>query len=101
MVAFCSTVQKFHGLFCAGSLGSEHTVSRFQNRICIIESQEKENKFFSINEEMGATTVDSQWFKIQRGMRWLFGYITNKFVQDNVSSSFWMWFFIGFPQKVK
>ena len=36
------------------------TVSRFQNRICIIESQEKENKILKINEEMGATTVDSQ-----------------------------------------
>ena len=36
------------------------TVSRFQNRIFIIESQEKENKILKINEEMGATTVDSQ-----------------------------------------
>ena len=60
MVAFCSTLQKFYRLFCVGSLDSQHTVSRFQNRICIIESQEKENKISYINEEMGATTVDSQ-----------------------------------------
>ena len=60
MVAFCSTVQKFHGLFCVGSPDSQHTVSRFQNRICIIEGQEKENKILYINEEMRATTVDSQ-----------------------------------------
>ena len=60
MVAFCSTGQKFHGLFCVGSLDSQHAVSRFQNRICIIEGQEKENKIFYINEEMRATTVDSQ-----------------------------------------
>ena len=60
MVAFCSTVQKFQGLFSVGSLDSQHTVSRFQNLICIIESQDKENKILYINEEMGATTVDPQ-----------------------------------------
>ena len=60
MVAFCSTVQKFQGLLCVGSLDSQHTVSRFQNIIRIIESQEKENKILYINEETGATTVDSQ-----------------------------------------
>ena len=56
MVAFCSTVQKSHGLFCVGSLDSQYTVTRFQNRICIIESQEKQNKILFINEEMGAIT---------------------------------------------
>ena len=60
MVAFCSTVQKFHGLFCVGCLDSQYTVSRFQNRICIIESQEKENKILYISKEMEATIVDSQ-----------------------------------------
>ena len=60
MVAFCSTLQKFHGLFCVGSLDSQHTMSRFQNRICIIESPEKENKILNINEEMGAATVNAQ-----------------------------------------
>ena len=36
------------------------TVSRFQNRICIIESQEKENKIlYMAYEKMGAATVDS------------------------------------------
>ena len=60
MATFCSTVQKFHELFCVGSLDSQHNGSRFQNRICIIESQEKENKILYINEEMGAATVDSQ-----------------------------------------
>ena len=60
MVAFCSTVQKSHGLFCVGSLDSQYTVTKFQNRICIIESQEKQNKILFINEEMGAITVDSQ-----------------------------------------
>ena len=59
MVAFSSTVQKFNRLFCVGSLDSLHTVCRFQNGSCIVESQEKENKIY-INEEMGATTVDSQ-----------------------------------------
>ena len=60
MVAFCSTAQKFHGLFCVESLDSQHNVSRFQNRICMIESQEKENKILYINEEMTAIAVDSQ-----------------------------------------
>ena len=32
------------------------TVSRFQNRICIIESQEKENKIYN-SLKMEATTV--------------------------------------------
>ena len=35
-----------------------NTVSRFRNRICIIESQEKENKILYIDEEMGATTAN-------------------------------------------
>ena len=60
MVAFCSTVQKFHVLFCVGRLHSQHTVSGFQNRVCIIKSQEKENNILYINKEVGATTVDSQ-----------------------------------------
>ena len=60
MVALSSTVQKFHILFCIGSLDSQHSVSRFENIICIIETQEKENKILYINEEMGATTVDPQ-----------------------------------------
>ena len=36
------------------------TVSRFRNRICIIERQGKENKILCITKEMGATTVDSR-----------------------------------------
>ena len=47
MVAFCSTVQIFHWLFCPGSLDVD-IVSRFQNRICIIESQEKEHEILNI-----------------------------------------------------
>ena len=59
MVAFCSTVQKFHGLFCVGSLDSQHTVSRFQKESVLLKVR-RENKILYINEEMGATTVDSQ-----------------------------------------
>ena len=44
IMAFCSAVQKFYWLFCAGSL-----------------EQEKENKILCIaNEEMGANTFDSR-----------------------------------------
>ena len=44
MMAFCLTVQKFHRLFCVGSL---HCESRFQNGICVGPFQKKskqENK---------------------------------------------------------
>ena len=58
MVTFCSTVQKLHGSFCVGSLDSQHTVSRFENRIWCRKSEEI-NKTLYTNEEMGATTVNS------------------------------------------
>ena len=38
MVVFCLTVQKFHTLFCVGSLDCE---SRFQNGICVRPFQKK------------------------------------------------------------
>ena len=61
MVAFWTTLQKFHWLFSVGSLDSE-TVRIFLKRICIA-SQEKENKnfiyIFLANEEVEAATFDS------------------------------------------
>ena len=64
-------------------------VSRFQNRICIIESQKKENKILQlITQEMGGvTTVEfsiSQNLKRDKAII----QITQKLVQDNESSSF-------------
>ena len=63
--------------------------SRFQNRICIIESQKKENKILQlITQEMGGvTTVEfsiSQNLKRDKAII----QITQKLVQDNESSSF-------------
>ena len=37
-----------------------NTMSRFQNRFCIIEIQQNENKILYLASEMGATTVDSR-----------------------------------------
>ena len=55
MVAFCSTVQKSHWLFCVGSLNL--TVSRFQNRICTANQQNEKNIYYVAND---AATVDSR-----------------------------------------
>ena len=52
------------------------TVNRFQNRICIIEKQEKENEISCIIEEP----------KTDEAIVW----IVNKFVQDNESLNFSM-----------
>ena len=78
------------------------TVSRFQNRICIIESQEKENKIlYMAYEKMGAATVDSWWLKIwRRGSEdEAIIRVAHKFVHNNESLSFQMWLIIGFAQK--
>ena len=60
MVAFCSTVQTFHWLFCVGSLDSRHWVD-FKIESVLLKARRKEIKFYIlyINEEMGATTVGS------------------------------------------
>ena len=45
MVAFfCSTVLKFHWLYCVGNLDSQHWVDFKIESVYIIESHEKENK---------------------------------------------------------
>ena len=44
MAAFCSTVQNSTDCVVLKSWHTGDTVNRFQNRICIIESQEKENR---------------------------------------------------------
>ena len=65
MVAFCSTVQNFHCLFCAACLA----VNRFKNRFCIAY-QEKEKYIYiyiyilAAHEEMRPAAVDSRELKI-------------------------------------
>ena len=68
MVAFCSTVQKSHWLFCVGSLNL--TVSRFQNRICTANQENEKNIYYVAND---AATVDSRQLKIWRETRRLLG----------------------------
>ena len=64
-MAFCSTVQNFHCLFCAACLA----VNRFKNRFCIAY-QEKEKYIyiyiyiFAAHEEMRPAAVDSRELKI-------------------------------------
>ena len=63
MVAFCSTVQKPHWLFCDGGFDSRHSEQWVDFKIeSVLQARRKKIIFYIYlaNEEMGAATVDSR-----------------------------------------
>ena len=75
------------------------TISRFYNRICIA-SQEKENEILHISSQW-RNGSNYSWLSTTQNPKREKAIIRLKhtFVQDNVSSGYWMWFFISFAHK--
>ena len=89
MAFFCSTVQKFHWLFCVGNLGIRHWVN-FKTESVLLKARRKNIKFYiSLRNEWEQLQSDS-WLSVfqdpkrNEAIIW----ITHKLVQDNESLSF-------------